>query len=92
MPQLRAMRCRGPATHATRPTLTPLSRRSPMDAAARPSTGRFHAQSPLSHRDARLIIIGMMLPVFMGSLDSTILATACPQSAATWAMPTTCLG
>ena len=48
-----------------------------MDADARPSTGRFHTQ-PLSHRDARVIIIGMMLPVFMGSLDSTILATALP--------------
>jgi MFS family permease len=47
-----------------------------MDADARLSTGTSH--SPLSHRDARLIVIGMMLPVFMGSLDQTILATALP--------------
>ena len=47
-----------------------------MDADARLSTGTTH--SPLSHRDARLIVIGMMLPVFMGSLDQTILATALP--------------
>ena len=33
---------------------------------------------PLSHVEARRIIIAMMLPVFMGSLDQTILASALP--------------
>jgi EmrB/QacA subfamily drug resistance transporter len=33
---------------------------------------------PLTHREARLIVIGMLLPVFMGSLDQTILASALP--------------
>jgi len=32
----------------------------------------------LSHRDARLIVLGMLLPTFMGSLDQTILANALP--------------
>src|SRR5437899_8939224 len=33
---------------------------------------------PLSLRDTRLIVIGMLLPLFMGSLDNTILASALP--------------
>src|SRR6516225_2804529 len=49
-----------------------------MDAATRPAFTDPYAQKTLSHRDARLIVLGMMLPVFMGSLDSTILATALP--------------
>jgi MFS family permease len=32
----------------------------------------------LSHRDTRLIVLGMLLPTFMGSLDQTILANALP--------------
>src|SRR5215470_19033635 len=32
----------------------------------------------LAHREARVIVIGMLLPVFMGSLDNTILASALP--------------
>jgi len=32
----------------------------------------------LSHREARVIVFGTMLPVFMGSLDNTNLATALP--------------
>lgn len=32
----------------------------------------------LSHREARVIVFGAMLPVFMGSLDNTNLATALP--------------
>src|SRR3954465_11684031 len=32
----------------------------------------------LSHKQARLIVFGMLLPVFMGSLDNTILASALP--------------
>src|SRR5262245_44225392 len=33
---------------------------------------------PLAHHQARVIVIGMLLPVFMGSLDNTILASALP--------------
>ncbi len=33
---------------------------------------------PLAHADARRIIIAMMLPIFMGSLDQTVLASALP--------------
>ena len=32
----------------------------------------------LSHRDKRLIAIGMMLPVFLGSVDQSVLASALP--------------
>src|SRR5919201_6251572 len=32
----------------------------------------------LSHRDARAIVLGVLLPVFMGSVDTTILAGALP--------------
>jgi MFS family permease len=32
----------------------------------------------LSHRETLLIVLGMLLPVFMGSLDQTILASALP--------------
>jgi EmrB/QacA subfamily drug resistance transporter len=33
---------------------------------------------PLTHRQALLIVFGVLLPTFMGSLDQTILATALP--------------
>jgi MFS family permease len=33
---------------------------------------------PLTHRQAMLIVAGVLLPTFMGSLDQTILATALP--------------
>src|SRR5438067_13875978 len=33
---------------------------------------------PLSHRHARLITFGVLLPLFMGSIDNTILASALP--------------
>src|SRR5258705_10308210 len=36
------------------------------------------AAEPLSHRDARLITFGVLLPLFMGSIDNTILASALP--------------
>jgi EmrB/QacA subfamily drug resistance transporter len=36
------------------------------------------ATKPLSRRDTRLVIFGVLLPVFMGSLDNTILASALP--------------
>ena len=32
----------------------------------------------LTHREARAIVLGVLLPVFLGSLDSTILASALP--------------
>jgi EmrB/QacA subfamily drug resistance transporter len=44
-----------------------------MDAATPPPVG-----VPLTHAQARLIVIGMMLPIFMGSVDQTILASALP--------------
>ena len=34
--------------------------------------------APLTHAQARVIVIGMMLPIFMGSIDQTILASALP--------------
>src|SRR3954464_12460564 len=33
---------------------------------------------PLTHKEQRLIVWGVLLPLFMGSLDNTILATALP--------------
>ena len=36
------------------------------------------AAEPLSHREKRLIVISMMLPVFLGSIDQSILASALP--------------
>jgi len=44
-----------------------------MDARASPPP-----MTSLSHREARVIVFGVMLPVFMGSLDNTNLATALP--------------
>ncbi len=44
-----------------------------MDAAVTPSAIR-----SLTHRETLLIVLGVMLPVFMGSLDNTILASALP--------------
>src|SRR5437588_9179756 len=38
---------------------------------------RAQAQS-LTHRQTMLIVLGVLLPTFMGSLDQTILATALP--------------
>jgi MFS family permease len=34
--------------------------------------------APLSHRERRIIVISMMLPVFLGSVDQSILATSLP--------------
>ena len=36
------------------------------------------AQRPLTHRETLLVVLGVLLPVFMGSLDNTILASALP--------------
>src|SRR5215468_690403 len=46
---------------------------APMHAPGQPS-----AAKPLSIRDTRFVILGVLLPVFMGSLDNTILASALP--------------
>ncbi len=42
-----------------------------MDAATSPA-------KPLTHAETRLTVLGMLLPVFMSSLDTTILASALP--------------
>src|SRR5229473_2860177 len=52
-----------------------------MDASAarqEPAREESARQVPLTHRDARLIVLGVLLPTFMGSLDQTILANALP--------------
>jgi len=35
-------------------------------------------QMPLTHKDLRLFVIGAMLPMFIGAMDNTILASALP--------------
>jgi len=47
--------------------------KEPMDATTAPATLK-----RLTHRETLLIVFGMQLPIFMGSLDQTILATALP--------------
>jgi EmrB/QacA subfamily drug resistance transporter len=37
-----------------------------------------HAPRALTHRETMLIVLGVLVPVFMGSLDNTILASALP--------------
>src|SRR5262249_32587131 len=44
----------------------------PMDA------GTPSSHSKLTHRETLVVVLGVMLPVFMGSLDTTILASALP--------------
>ena len=36
------------------------------------------SQRTLTHRETMLVVLGVLLPVFMGSLDTTILASALP--------------
>ena len=36
------------------------------------------SQRTLTHRETLLVVLGVLLPVFMGSLDTTILASALP--------------
>ena len=36
------------------------------------------ASTVLTHRESRLIVFGVLLPTFLGSLDNTVLATALP--------------
>src|SRR5262249_30402274 len=76
-------RCPGAAGRGGRrgagPARAPIARKtgtgtlSPMDAYA----DRREANA-LTHRQALLIVFGVLLPTFMGSLDQTILATALP--------------
>src|SRR5450755_2850943 len=42
-------------------------------AATQPVTAR-----DLTHRETQLVVLGVLLPLFMGSLDNTILASALP--------------
>ena len=44
-----------------------------MDATSQPETAR-----NLTHRETRLVVLGVLLPVFMGSLDNAVLASALP--------------
>src|ERR1700681_3403514 len=44
-----------------------------MDASPQAATAR-----DLTHRETQLVVLGVLLPVFMGSLDNTILASALP--------------
>jgi EmrB/QacA subfamily drug resistance transporter len=46
---------------------------APMDTHAGPSETTY-----LTHQETRLIVFGVLLPLFMGSLDNTILASALP--------------
>src|SRR5713101_7363729 len=82
-----SFQCPGPAGRASRRALQPAASvtarapiarigtetLSPMDALA----DRREAE-PLTHRQTLLIVLGVLLPTFMGSLDQTILATALP--------------
>jgi EmrB/QacA subfamily drug resistance transporter len=42
------------------------------------ATNPHHAPLALTHRETMLVVLGVLLPVFMGSLDNTILASALP--------------
>ena len=55
---------------------TPAGQNAASDVAA---PGASHADpEPLSHREKRIIVTSMMLPVFLGSIDQSILATSLP--------------
>ena len=41
-------------------------------------TAKLRDSKPLTHRETMLVVLGVLLPVFMGSLDNTILASALP--------------
>ena len=49
-----------------------------MDAYADRPAAKPLTHEPLTHRETLLIVLGVLLPTFMGSLDQTILATALP--------------
>src|ERR1700681_2439227 len=48
-----------------------------MDINAQPKTTPASARD-LTHGETKLVVLGVLLPVFMGSLDNTILASALP--------------
>src|SRR5580704_6677413 len=61
--------------HGVRPPGEPSRRAaSPLAASAAPPPG----PEPLTHREKRLIAMSMMLPVFLGSVDQSILASSLP--------------
>jgi EmrB/QacA subfamily drug resistance transporter len=41
-------------------------------------TAQLSGHQPLTHRESRNIVFGVLLPTFLGSLDNTVLATALP--------------
>jgi EmrB/QacA subfamily drug resistance transporter len=45
---------------------------------SRMDAGTPASQRTLTHRETMLVVLGVLLPVFMGSLDTTILASALP--------------
>ncbi len=49
-----------------------------MDAPRSPDAPALDPPQALTHAETRLVILGVLLPVFMGSLDQTILASALP--------------
>ena len=46
--------------------------------AAAPAASSARSFDPLTHRQKRLIVVSMMLPVFLGAIDQSILASALP--------------
>jgi EmrB/QacA subfamily drug resistance transporter len=62
---------------AIAPRGTALAAHDAASAFAAPHAARAEP-NPLSHREKRLIVISMMLPVFLGSVDQSILASALP--------------
>jgi EmrB/QacA subfamily drug resistance transporter len=51
---------------------------SPQNAEAEDPHSRWAGHQPLSHREIRRIVFGIMLAMFLGALDQTIVATALP--------------
>jgi EmrB/QacA subfamily drug resistance transporter len=49
-----------------------------MDATVSGHAAEAAAPAPLTHRERRVIVTSMMLPVFIGSIDQSILATSLP--------------
>ncbi len=43
-----------------------------------PGTGEPQAQKALTHRETMWIVAGVLLPVFMGSMDQTVVSSALP--------------
>ena len=43
-----------------------------------PGAGEPQAQKALTHRETMWIVAGVLLPVFMGSMDQTVVSSALP--------------